>query len=309
MKKIILSLALIAAVATAGYLASTSAFFTDTETSTGNTFTAGNLDLKIDSTCHYDGMICAPEDTGSNDYVWKEEERGSSKYPELLGKACSCSWDAKDLNGDRFFDFADIKPGDSGENTISVHVDNNDAYGYAVITALENRENGCTEPERTVEQASGQPYPCVGQWCGELAQNTEVRIWIDNCLTETGTRVSDENCTVGDNIHQPGEVFITNPENDGWRTLYPNASDICDESDGAVNYTPNNPPTVKVPLGVPVPGKNYGFLTGGETYYYGVEWRVPDSVDNIIQGDSMKANIQFEIEQARHNNDPFNNTI
>ena len=50
-------------------------------------------------------------------------------------------------------------------------------------------------------------------------------------------------------------------------------------------------------------------LIGSTTYYIGVRWEVPYTVGNEIQGDSMKANIEFEIEQARHNDDPFNNQI
>lgn len=46
-KKIILSISAIAAVAAIA-ISGTVAYFSDTETSTGNTFTAGTLDLKID---------------------------------------------------------------------------------------------------------------------------------------------------------------------------------------------------------------------------------------------------------------------
>ncbi len=46
MKRILLSLVLIAAVSAA--VVSTGAYFVDRETSTGNTFNAGNLDLKVD---------------------------------------------------------------------------------------------------------------------------------------------------------------------------------------------------------------------------------------------------------------------
>ena len=282
------SLAIIAAIG-AIVVGATTAYFSDTETSTGNTFTAGNLDLKIDSTCHYDGMICS-------DGYWVEEEPESSAYPELLQTPCSCTWEAKDLNGDRFFDYGDIKPGDWGENTISVHVDNNDAYGKMIVTAIENRENGCTEPE--VASEAGTPYPCTGQWCGELAQNTEVRVWIDNGLNAQGEPVG----VAGDNIYQTGEVLLTSGT-DGWRTLFANAYNLCNLSDGAATYPASDfastsDYTAEVPLGL---------LTGGETYFYGVEWRVPGSVNNIIQGDSMKANISFEIEQARHNTTPFIN--
>jgi len=58
MKKIILSLSGIAVVA-ALVIASTGALFSDTETSTGNIFTAGSIDLKVDHTKQtYNGVDC-----------------------------------------------------------------------------------------------------------------------------------------------------------------------------------------------------------------------------------------------------------
>ena len=57
MKKILLSLAIIAVVGAVA-VGVTGAFFSDTETSTGNTFTAGAIDLKVDSEQHYNGNVC-----------------------------------------------------------------------------------------------------------------------------------------------------------------------------------------------------------------------------------------------------------
>jgi len=48
MAKLILSLSVIAAAAVV-VVGATTAFFNDTETSTGNVFTAGSIDLKVDS--------------------------------------------------------------------------------------------------------------------------------------------------------------------------------------------------------------------------------------------------------------------
>ena len=56
MKKIYLSLVVVVA-ATAVVVGATTAFFSDTETSTGNVFTAGSIDLKVDSDCHYYNYI------------------------------------------------------------------------------------------------------------------------------------------------------------------------------------------------------------------------------------------------------------
>ena len=50
MKKILLSLGTIVIVG-ALVLGATGAFFSDTETSVGNTFTAGAIDFKVDSEC------------------------------------------------------------------------------------------------------------------------------------------------------------------------------------------------------------------------------------------------------------------
>ena len=56
----------------------TGAFFSDTETSSANTFTAGAIDLQIDSEQHYNGNVCenvgTPEDPV---YEWV----GDAEYP------------------------------------------------------------------------------------------------------------------------------------------------------------------------------------------------------------------------------------
>lgn len=62
MKKIILSVAIIALIAT-GAVFATRAYFSDTATITGNTFTSGTLDLKIDSNLSPSGQ------TWSNGFV------------------------------------------------------------------------------------------------------------------------------------------------------------------------------------------------------------------------------------------------
>jgi len=82
-KKLIISLSIISIVTTI-VIGGTIAYFNDTETSTGNTFTAGAIDLKVDNTSYYNGEL-------NNDLTWT----------------------SKDLEqGDLFFDFHDLKPGD-----------------------------------------------------------------------------------------------------------------------------------------------------------------------------------------------------
>lgn len=155
MKKIILSLGVIAIVAV-GAIGATRSFFSDTETSTGNTFTAGAIDLKIDSHATYNNQEVA----GS---TWAVE---------------------KDLvTGDKFFNFSDIKPGDVGENTISLHVINNDAYVCATVSNLTDNENGINEPESSVDTTPS---------TGELSSTMLWKVWKDD----------------GDNIWETGETVL-----------------------------------------------------------------------------------------------------
>ena len=138
--------------------AGTLAYFSDVETSEGNTFSAGTLDLKIDLSNH-SGVI----------------------------------FDEKDLTaGDRLFDLPDIKPGHSGEVTVSLHVYGSDACGKIIIGNLSNDENGCNEPEADVDDTCGNP----GSGEGELAQNLNFTLWEDMC--------SEGECQPGDNVYTAG---------------------------------------------------------------------------------------------------------
>jgi predicted ribosomally synthesized peptide with SipW-like signal peptide len=159
MKRIILSLTLILSIGGALTIGATKAFFSDTETSTANTFTAGAIDLKIDNESYYNG-----------------------KFSDAT------SWTEKDLVLEKFFNFIDLKPDDYGEDTISLHVDTNDAYLCANVTLTSNNENGCNEPESEVDQSCGNPG--IGE--GELAGLVNFLWWADD----------------GDNVLEEGETII-----------------------------------------------------------------------------------------------------
>ena len=97
MKKILLSLAAIVFVGAAA-AGATGAFFSDVETSTGNTFTAGALDLKVDSQSHYDGLVCVDNDG----YRWVAESTTTAPArPELIGQRCDGSALADDYAAER----------------------------------------------------------------------------------------------------------------------------------------------------------------------------------------------------------------
>ena len=135
-KKILLSLVVVAASA-AVVVGATTAFFSDTETSTGNVFTAGSIDLKVDSTCHY----WVDNGNGYDDVGCTENDlEGAAGYQ-------NGNWSETDLGAHKFFKFSDLKPGDRGEDTISLHVYDNDAWGRILMDNMVSADNSCTEPE------------------------------------------------------------------------------------------------------------------------------------------------------------------
>ena len=162
-KRILISLSVIAAVA-AIVIGGTVAYFSDTETSTGNVFAAGSIDLKIDNECYFSGGECP----------WSPH-----------------SWALTDLEDGvhKFFNFGDIKPGHWGRDKISLHVYDNPAWVWMKIDNLKDYDNGCNDPEC---KAKGGAWDSSAQECdivdscddpglgqGELSQNMSFLIWID----------------------------------------------------------------------------------------------------------------------------------
>jgi len=81
-------------------------------------------------------------------------------------------WGPKDLDDEKFFDFDDVKPGDSGSNVISLHVETNDAYACAYVENKDNLENGINDPESEVDTTAGTHE-------GELGDNLMFFAWRD----------------------------------------------------------------------------------------------------------------------------------
>lgn len=166
--KILLSGAVILA-ASAVIVGATFAFFSDTETSVGNTFAAGDIDLQIDNTSYYTNNL------------------------GVLVASPNTTWEQKDLTVEKFFNFTDIKPGDIGEDTISIHVGSNDAWVCAAARVTDNSDQDCTEPEL------GDDPTCVTELSGtngELASQVNFSFWKDD----------------GDNVLESDETpFLTGP--------------------------------------------------------------------------------------------------
>jgi len=163
MKKLLFSLILISAVSI-GLFAVTNAFFSDTETSSSNLLAAGTIDLKIDNDSYYNGQ----------------------PWPNT-------SWDPDDLsNGHLFLNFTDIKPDDEGEDTISIHVNDNESWACVDLTFTKDDDISCTEPELINDPTCDDPDADLLD--GELGNNVNFVFWVDdgdNVLetTEASTQI------------------------------------------------------------------------------------------------------------------------
>ncbi|WP_066416308.1 vWA domain-containing protein [Halorubrum aethiopicum] len=186
-------------VASAGAGLGTSAYFSDEESFEGNSLTAGELDLKLDYKATYaggpgrldeidgwysddgpgepfdveeieDGTYLIGEVPNQTDDMWENEVQNTNLCAPDLGL----------VNGDEIpvFTLEDVKPGDSGEVTVSLHVCDNPAWMYMNGALTANDENGQTEPEADVDESGGDP----GDGDGELADAIQTTLWYDeNC--------------------------------------------------------------------------------------------------------------------------------
>ncbi len=209
--------------------AGTMAYFSDTETSSGNTFTAGELDLKVDlvdSSANYEGS-------------W------SNKFDET------------DDPLEPIFNFSDVKPGDNGRAIISLHVYDNPAWGWISIENLEETDGTDTEPE--IEAEGGETD---GE--GELSQNMNVTVsWYKgdypNGTAPDAAIYHDDDFGISER-----KIPLDGESNDGMQPL-----ENC------------------------------------VTYYLVIEWEVPTTVGNIIQGDNLSFDLVFGADQYRHQEDLY----
>ena len=246
-KRILISLTIIGTVAILA-IGGTVAFFSDKEISSGNTFTAGSIDLKIDNECYYNGE---PID--------------------------DCTWELTDLDGHLFFDFEDLKPGDWGEDTVSLHVYDNDAWGCVAFCNVVSDDNSCTEPELEAEPA------CMPGYDGELAENLYFVFWADD----------------GDNIYEPEteHIIMAGPASD----VMPNRTYALADSENENVFT-----------GYIEPLKgNHDYYIGKIWCFGDLEWNeyTPstewycngEEVGNEAQTDTLTGDIIFYVEQSRNN--------
>lgn len=268
MKSIIKSLVVILGMAVI-VASGTGAFFSDTEKSVGNSFVAGAIDLKVDNESYYNGALSEHTTFGPSDLD----------------------------NGLLFFDFTDLKPDDEGEDTISLHVNNNDAWLCMDMSLTSDDDISSNEPELKI----GDPENDDDAWDGELGGLLEMIWWIDD----------------GDNVLEEGEALL----NGGVKTVreFFGADNVftADLADSTTNVWTDEP----------------GPILGGKDYHIAKAWCFGDlaearvaqdglgktgsngplsargtgvtcdgkALGNESQSDGLTMNIAFRTEQARHN--------
>ena len=264
---------LIAGIGGAVTFGATNAFFSDTETSTGNVFAAGAIDLLIDNESYYNGEF--------------NEET---------------SWEPVDLTIEKFFDFDDLKPGDYGEDTISFHVDTNDAYICADMSLTSNNENGCNEPEGLVDGTCGDPGEGEGELAGlvnfiwwaddgdNVLEDNEVdKVFFESTMDELANVVvladSDENVWDGEGGPVDGDTTYYIAK--AWCFGDIGTAPLPQDGESDV-WSPDDDNDNENGAGQPEDG---GFTCDGS------------ALGNESQTDSVTADISFEALQARHNPD------
>lgn len=263
--------------AAAVIIGATFAFFSDTETSTGNTFVAGEIDLKIDNESYaIDFNIPNFDGTPAG----------------VLAFSAGTSWSTTDLTTQKFFDFSDLKPGDFGEDTISIEVGSNDAWMCAAAQVTQDTDETCTDPEDADDPTCTDP-----NGDGELDDQVNFSFWKDD----------------GDNVLEDDEVqsiFLAGPISGlggqgqialvdaqggplgpdpvpGGSTSYigkawcfgtPNATPVAQDGSGKLPNSTNGPLI-----------RGTGFTCDG------------DSLDNSAQTDKVVGDIEFFAVQSRNN--------
>lgn len=229
MKRLLLSLLLIGVLGSVAF-GLTTAFFSDKETSSNNSLQAGKVDLLIDNTSYLNGVL-------NQDTTWKSDN----------------------LPGHLFFNFNDIKPSDFGEDTISIKVEDNDAWACAEISLTKNDDNTCTEPELVDDPNCSEPNDNLKD--GELAQNINMVFWADD----------------GDNVLEDNEATTSAilAQGTAQKVLDGTKITLADSTKNIFGQTTGTP------------------LKGGQTYHIGKAWCFgtltlkPLTQDNVGVGSSF----------------------
>jgi len=167
--------------ASAGAGLGTSAFFSDGETFENDRLVAGEFDLMVDWQETYNGepVEAFPDENGDGvqDPIRSRQELANDAGVPVDSPSVETDFRAQFANVPDdmprpLVDLDDLKPGDSGEVTFSLHLFDNPGYLDTVGRLLTNAEDGLTEPERDDPDENGGPP-------GELADTIRATLWYD----------------------------------------------------------------------------------------------------------------------------------
>ena len=271
-QRILLSLGMIVFVGAVA-AGATGAFFSDTETSIGNTFAAGDIDLQIDNESYaIDYNIPGfANPTGvlalSTTTSWLQQNLGQGCLTNASTSPCF------------FFHFVDLKPGDFGEDTISVHVGSNNAWACMAMDLTQTPDNGLVDPESDAGDVTDGPQ------AGELQNYLHFTFWHDD----------------GDNVFEDNETAIPSLNNVLASTLQGQWHVLADASNtpalvgGSTNFIAKTwcfgtltPTPVAPGAGTPLQ-RGTGFSCSGV------------GNQNDAQTDSIVLDVGFQAIQSRNN--------
>ncbi|MFB6108863.1 MAG: SipW-dependent-type signal peptide-containing protein [Haloplanus sp.] len=309
----------------------TSAYFNDTETFGNNRLTAGEFDLKLDWQQTYtgpDGTVYVdafpdnflndpanPDElqrnqfgtpvTGSDDVrdpLFTREEIAANLNTSVDDPQVESAFRSQFADVPEYFtpleralvDVGDVKPGDEGHLSLSLHLFDNPGYIWMQGSLLENAENGVNEPEsKDVDEDDPLGETSGTATSGELADEIRVDIWYDaDC---NGAYDADDDYVFRGSLADA-------------LTLLSTGDGIPLDGDPS---TPYAAVTGDDTTGDGLPDANLGLASGVDaardcfadhaTYCVGFRWYLPLDHANEVQSDSVAFYVGFYAEQCRHN--------
>ncbi|GAB7094961.1 TasA family protein [Halolamina litorea] len=261
----------------------TMAFLNDAETTSAGV-TAGELDIQLDWRTMHNGEELSHQES--------PVDTNSQNQPILT--------------------LDDVKPGDDGCIVISIHNDTNPAWIWHQMRLSDRDDHGLTDPEASTDSTGGE-----GE--GELQDHLEVRAFYDD--DDDCEWNPDEECKLTSWRKLTEYLSIETFTGDGilldglrGTTVYNRQEAI----DGVPGKNINLSPFFPTPGGADDEFERWYDTTFSSSYsqslladqtgtqYITYQWRLPEEVGNVVQGDSVDITIEFHAQQARHNGFPEN---
>ena len=190
----------------------------------------------------------------------------------------------KDGSGTVSAELTDVKPGDSGLLTFCPRIETNPAYLWLCGEITANSENGYTEPEPETSANGDVNDPGNPDGAGELAESVTVTVNYCDVADDIGDSFDPDDVSVLGEVWSGSLADLMSAVRNG----VPLDGDGEAASDG----------------GFDVPGAQSCFAgTDAEADIpcLCLDWEVPTSVGNEIQGDSLEFDLEFHAMQCRHN--------